>query len=130
MPNIKAIKNLTVYQDLDTNTEIEVNPRIFVQPDVCVVRCISYSAIQGDLTGNYLVWSDLTQDFIGTFALNTIEHINVYPQTMFTVLNPINTNSNIKFKIYSVENGNQQAAPISNELTGKISIQMDFITYK
>jgi len=152
MSNIKAIKNLTIYQDFSHSNEIIVNPRILVQPDVCIIRSISYCGLYSNMPGVFMIWSDLNNDFIGSFAYQNRQElpdppapappidqlysaVNVSPQTMIHITQLINSNSQIKFKIFYVGNGEQKieplnAEPLVGQLTGEFSMTMDFITYK
>lgn len=135
MKDIQSIKNVTVYQDLNTSTDFYQNLSLYGDCSDCIVRSITYSGPAIAEQGCYLIWCDLVNDFIGSFAIivnatdTTQNPINSNPQTHIHLREPLPSNSTIHFKIYNVSAGNRQAVATST-LSGDLAICLDFISYK
>jgi hypothetical protein len=129
---IESIKNITVYQGL-TTTDFYQNVTINNQPDECIIRSINYAGPSTDTTGVYLIWSDLINDFIGSFAVRTDgttgQAFNLNPQIKLLLTNK-QVPSNLHFVLYTVGNGSRVVIQAGTLLSGDLSISMDFIQYK
>jgi hypothetical protein len=139
MSKIDTIKNITVIQDLGTASDFYQKFNINNQPDECIIRSVSYvGPTVSDISGTYLLWSDMINDFICSFSacvntndlVNITTHIiNTSPQRTIHFKHPINFSNNIRFVLYRIGSGNNIADP-STLLTGELAVLIDFITYK
>ena len=136
MNKIESINNVTIFTDFSISTNFSQTVTINNLPDQCIVRSISYSGATTDTTGVYLIWSDIINDYIGSFVLrNTVAadgHVfNSTPQTVIDLHNkPMNSNSSLQFVIYRVGVGERTPVPAGTSLIGEIAISLDFIKYK
>lgn len=139
MSKIDFIKNITVFQDFSFGvTDFYQKFNINNQPDECIIRSISYVgpiAPLLDIPGIYMIWSDLINDYICSFAIDGKTSgsywpaiINASPQIQIHLKQPINFSNNIRFVLYKVDPGN--AINRSTFLLGQFSMNIDFITYK
>jgi hypothetical protein len=131
---IENIKNVTIIQDFTTATSFLQNVHVAFKPDECIVRAISYTGPNTDGTGVYLIWSDLINDFIGTFGVSVTvaadtHNINVFPNIRILLKNCQPFNTQMSFKLYTVVSGNTQVATSTN-LAGDFTMSLDFISYK
>lgn len=135
------IKNVIVFNDLSNSTDFTFNVGPFtLNPDVCMVRSISYSGEADDIQGNYMIWSDITNDYIASFAIEnksinaadgeTVPVVNLNPQSILLIKQAMMNSSERKFKIYHVAQGNKVVNPVTYQLFGELSITLEFITYK
>jgi hypothetical protein len=132
MARIEKVKNVAIYADL-TNTPSTWNftHNLHFTPDECIVRQITYNGPPTS-DGAFLIWSSLTNDIIGSFAVSeatgfTSTCVNAKPETVIPIL-PNSIPQTIKFVIQSV-NGSSNVVTSTN-LTGTIIINIDFIKYK
>jgi hypothetical protein len=132
MSRIDKIKNLSVFNDLTASpTSWWTNSNLHFVPDEVVVRQISYNGAP-TADGVFLIWCSLTNDYIGSFSVAeasgfTSVGVNVTPNTRIQCL-PNSINQSLQFQIHSI---NAQSQPFaSNNLTGRIVINLDFISYK
>jgi hypothetical protein len=118
----KAIKTHFANADMSAGTSFFVNPNINFVPDLAVVRQISFNGTGAQQTGNFLVWSSLTNDFIGAFNIGGYS-ASVNPLSQILLNRPVpNT---VQFQIYVVNGG----TVIPATLTGNFSIQIEYIKY-
>jgi hypothetical protein len=131
MAHIEKIKNVTIFNDL-TNSPISwiQNTRLSFVPDEVRVRQITY---HGPPTGDgaFMIWSSVTNDYIGSFSVAeatgfTSVAVNVTPNTVIKLL-PNSINQSLTFQIHSINGSGVPFA--SNNLTGQIMINLDFIRY-
>ncbi len=138
MSNIASIKNVCIYQDLGTDSDFYQAVNIANKPDQCIIRSITYAGPNTDIYGAYIIWSDLINDFIGSFSVSADTtagsdvtfSATTCPQTTLHFPNPINNMSQIHFVIYGVNAGTRQAETLNGALSGDLVIQLDFIKYK
>jgi hypothetical protein len=138
MSKIDFIKNISIYQDFSATTDFYQKLNINNQPDECIIRSISYSGPTTDSSGGYLIWSDMINDFIGSFAVDsstyggtkTSHNVNISPQINIHFKYPINFSNNMRFVLYGVVNGNPMIITPVGGLTGEFTMNIDFITYK
>lgn len=132
MSHISKIKNVSIFNDLVSSpTSWYTNTNLHFTPDEAIVRQISYHGPPvGD--GVFMIWCSLTNDYIGSFSVSeasgfTSVSANVTPNTRIQCL-PNSINQSLQFQIHGISN---QSIPFaSNNLTGQIVINMDFVSYK
>lgn len=136
MSKYEMIKNVVVFNDLSTTTDFTFNiGPLSMNPDICIVRSISYAGQKNDVEGTFLIWSDIANDYIGSFATNKMDSdeqttcINLSPQTVILTKQPIMNNTDRSFKIHQVDVGNKQIEADA-QLYGDFSITLEFVTYK
>lgn len=132
--DIESIKNVTIFTDLSSGVDFTQNVIINNQPDECVVRSISYAGDETvDPKGTYLIWSDLINDYVGSFSIGNnvaLDYlaINTNPQTRIFLKNkPLASNSTLRFAVHSVGVGNRVSAVVA--LSGELAVCLDFIKY-
>lgn len=131
MSRYDKIKNVSVFNDLTTQpTSWYTNTNLHFVPDEVVVRQITYHGPTTD-DGIFMIWCSLTNEYIGSFSVSDIStssvFVNVNPNTRIQCL-PNSINQSLQFQIHSI---NAQNSPFaSNALTGKIVINLDFISFK
>ncbi len=130
MSNIKSIINFTAVRGL-TSATFTAKANINNAPDECVIRAINYTGPGTDLAGTYLIQSNLTNDFIGSFALAPDgvhpASVNTNPQTRIFLQNKTNF-TDMSFTIYIVNAGGNPPTPYAL-LTGNLAVSIDFIHY-
>jgi hypothetical protein len=135
MPEIKSIKNITITQDFSATIDFYIKPYLLETPDECVIRGISYEGPTTDTSGIYLVWCDLINDFICSFAVDAstiggtklTHNINVCPQSRI-IINTSSIYSQIHLKIFSLDVGNVYIP--CTTLTGEFALTLEFVKYK
>lgn len=131
MSRYDKIKNVSVFNDLTAQpTSWYTNTNLHFVPDEVVVRQITYHGATTD-DGIFMIWCSLTNEYIGSFSVSDIStssvFVNVNPNTRIQCL-PNSINQSLQFQIHSI---NAQNSPFaSNALTGKIVINLDFISFK
>lgn len=127
MPEIQYIKNVTA-QAAILNVIPEWDHHITgmpdLNPDECVVRSISFNGSIVD-TNAYLVWSNLQNDFIGSFCGGSINSIS--PQITLRLNNPVP--NSLHFKLYTPSAPGLPPYP-APAMIGDLIIHLDFIKYK
>jgi hypothetical protein len=138
MSKIEFIKNITIFQDFSTGvTNFNQYLNINNQPDECIIRSISYAGPTAtDISGTYLIWSNLTNDYICSFSIDAsntgakpTHNMNISPNIQIHFKQPLVFYKYVQFVLYVVIAGNTQATP-SILLHGDFSMNLDFITYK
>lgn len=131
MSRHSTTKNVSVFADL-TNTPISWNSDTGVTftPDEIVVRQISY---HGPPTsdGLFMIWCSITNSYIGSFSVAeaagfTSVAVNVTPNAVIQC-GPNSIAKTIQCQIHSISGSGVPFA--SNNLTGQIVINLDFIQY-
>jgi hypothetical protein len=133
MSDIVSIVNLVAYQGLTGASFVQKTSLTHIQPQECVIRSINYSAASTDVSGTYLIYSNLINNFIGSFSIaldgTHTSAINTSPQTRIFLGNKTNFANEISFTIYIINTGANPPTQWST-LTGDLSISMDFIQYR
>ena len=133
MSDIVSIVNLVAYQGLTGASFVQKTNLTHIQPQECVIRSINYLAAPTDLSGTYLIYSNLINGFIGSFSVATdgihTSAINFCPQTRIFLGNKTNFANEISFAIYAINIGANPPTQYSS-LAGDLAITIDFIQYK
>ena len=132
MSRFDKIKNISILNDLTTNPSTWYqNSNLTFQPDECVVRQITYNG-PPLLDGAYLVWCNIINDFICSFAVNENSQdvstcVNVCPGIIIKLF-PNSVPSSLQFTLYTI---NSSSIPVVNTSSlGTIIINLDFYSYK
>ncbi len=107
------------------------------QPDLAVIRNITFNTNRASIDPNiFLIWSDLTNDFIGTFV-GFDGNVSAAPinnsQTIIMIKKPIDQ---IKFQLYQISDTAatiNQPIPVTDLVSDNFSyltITIDFIQIK
>ena len=123
MPRIKNIKNFIVNAS-GSATSFMQDTKVAFQPDEAIVRQISYSGPVAQEAGNFLVWSSLINDYIGSFQVNNYgatsnPNIHIMIHSMLP--------NTLEFRIDTVLS-NGTTVPYLG-LTGDFTMHIDFIKY-
>jgi len=126
MPEIQYIKNVTIAKVFGLEEAIVTKQLTGMpdqNPDECVIRSINWNGGVDD-TFMYLIWCNLTNDFIGSFCGGNIAPH--FPQSRIWLTGPVP--NHLELKIYILQ---PNAPPIVyNALNGGLAITMEFIKYK
>jgi hypothetical protein len=126
--DIQYIKNVTVAAAFDdavpaTSFTHHIVSMPNVAPDECVIRALNFNGAADD-NNLYMVWSNLTNDFIASFCGGSLAPH--FPQTRIMLNGPIP--NMLEFRIYGPE---LTGPPLPvNNLGGELTIHMDFIKYR
>lgn len=122
---VKNIKNWTVNADLSAGTsEFHCQPNCPFQPDLAIIRQITFSGPTVQVAGSFLIWCSLINDFIGSFQISQYG-LCITPNTEILLQGPLS--SDLRFQIFTIEAGST-TAPYTG-LVGDLSIGIDFIRY-
>ena len=128
MPEILSIKNVTASHEFaavpaqfhHTITSMPMHPI-----DEIVIRAVSWNGAVND-DSLYLLWSNITNDFIGSFSGE-----NIVPQSSGIRIILTHPPPNVlEFKLFRPHTINDAPPNFSDNVTGKIAIHLDFISYK
>ncbi len=125
MADIHYIKNVTAFSNFaasagEFSTQLTSMPDY--NPDEVIIRALNFNGDVAD--GNlYLVWSNLTNDYIGSFCGGSLSPH--FPQTKIHLNSPVP--NRLEFKLFTAIGG---AALQVTSMTGDLAIHMDFIKYK
>ena len=126
MPEVQYIKNLTVAKFFDAEEGIMTKQLTGMpdhNPDECIIRAINWNGAMDD-PYTYLLWCNLTNDFIGSFCGGNIAPH--FPQTRIWLTAPVP--NYLEFKIYILR---PNADPIVfNTLDGGLTVTLEFAKYK
>jgi hypothetical protein len=123
-----------ITQDLSATVSFYNKPFLSYTPDECVVRSLSYQGPTTAISGVYLIWCSLINDFICSFSVDAsslggtkLTHsVNVFPQTRIM----INTNlicNEIQYKIYAIDPANNLVQ--CSTLAGEMALTLEFVEY-
>ena len=131
MSKIDKSRQITVFNDLSiTPSSWNVSTQnLRFMPDEVRIRQISYNGANAD--GCFAIWSSLTSDIIGTFAVSSVTggnsvSANIAPETVIS-LSPNTLPFNIQFTIQQLT---LNSLNTNTSLSGKIMLVLDFIKYK
>jgi hypothetical protein len=124
--NIQCIKNVTVTyrwaaEAGDFQKQLTGMPS--VTPDEVIIRALNFNGQSAD-SNLYLVWSNLTNDFIASFCGGALAPH--FPQTRIFLTNPVP--NFLQFKLYTPTQADRNL--VVSTITGDLAIHMDFIYYK
>jgi hypothetical protein len=140
---IRDIKTIIVSWCVSNTSSVQasitqvVNNMSF-QPDLAIIRSIIFNTTKVIADGNmYIIWSDLTNDYIGTFGGvdNGIvgSPVIVTPNTTIMIKKPIDS---LRFQLFQISNTNatlSQVVPLSSitsDYQSFLAITIDFIQVK
>ena len=132
MSRFDKIKNLSIFNDLTTTPSTWYqNSNLTFQPDEMVVRQITYNG-PPLLDNCYMIWSNITNDFIGSFAVNENSQnvstcANVTPGTVIKIA-PNSVPQSLQFTLYTISSSNIPV--VDTNSLGMIIINLDFYSYK
>ncbi len=123
--DIQYIKNVTVWTQFTASAgsfskTITGMPNSI--PDEVIIRALNFNG-QSDDGNLYLVWCNLTNDYIGSFCGGALAPH--FPQTKITLTNPVP--NELQFVLYTPSASGLVTIPSTN---GDLAIHMDFIYYK
>ena len=129
MSNIEYIRNVTTFNTFDRvngapgvmYNQLTLMPDF--SPDQAIVRAINFNGEATD-QNMYLIWSNLTNDYIGSFCGGNISPH--FPHT--TIHLPSSIPNHLEFKILTPI-GNNQVRAVDN-LKGDLVVHIDFVKYK
>ena len=130
MSNIEYIKNVTAYNSFNEFSSkagefsFQLSSMPDLMPDEAIIRGINFNGPELGAAGICLLWSNLNNDFVGSFRLRKESFIS--PQSIIKFTSPIP--NHLEFKLYSPIGLNKTR--IVEELEGDIVIHIDFIKYK
>ena len=136
MADIEYIKN--VVSSVHLVAAVDPNPDVMPvwsttltglpnsNPDECVIRSITFNnaAAVDDMV--YLIWSNIANDFIGSFPGGAIS--TTTPNTRIRLNSPLP--NQLQFRLYVPEPAGELPVVVDVEVIGDIVINMDFIKYK
>lgn len=121
---VKNIKNWSINTDVQDFSEFRCQTNCPFQPDIAVIRQITFSGPAAQVAGNFLIWCSLTNDFIGSFQINQYG-CSVTPNTEILLQGPLP--NEVRFQIFTIVAGGSTVP--YDQLTGDLSIGIDFIRY-
>jgi len=127
MPEIQYIKNVTVAKSFNAEPGLMTKQLTGMpdhNPDECIIRTINWNGAVDD-TFMYLIWCNLTNDFIGSFCGGNIAPH--FPQSRIWLTGPVP--NYLEFKIYVLRDGTDQPE-MYGSLDGGLAITMEFAKYK
>ena len=127
MPEIQYIKNVTVAKSFSVEPGVMTKQLTGMpdhNPDECIIRTINWNGAVDD-TFMYLIWCNLTNDFIGSFCGGNIAPH--FPQSRIWLTGPVP--NYLEFKIYVLRDGSDQPE-MYGSLDGGLAITMEFAKYK
>ena len=124
MPRIKNIKNLTVTA-VGSATPFTAQTSFGFQPDEAIIRQITYFAPGiAQEVGNFLIWSSLINDYIGSFQVNNYG-VGVNPNIQIIIQSLLP--SSLDFRIDTILADGSRVPHLG--LTGDFTMHIDFIKY-
>jgi hypothetical protein len=130
MSKIKSVINFTGTQGLTSANFPHNLSHVTNNPSIAIVNSINYYSPATDAGGVYLIYCNINNAFIGSFAINggSVSSVNCTPFTTIYLENKTGFGNDILFTIYTASAGN--ALPVQyNSLTGFLSISIDFIEH-
>ena len=118
VPHDKLRKIVVVNQDLSITSPIGtfhvnlIDKGVIFPPSKMIIRQVIYSNINGVDSGSYLIWTNLTNDYIGGFYVG-IQGESITPLTEI----PIYMNNSVQTCIFQISPANKGYHPVSGNLT-------------
>jgi hypothetical protein len=118
MSEVAQRKNIIIHQNVNTSTDFYVSiPDLGFVPDEVIIKQIAYDDVANNDT--YLIWSNLTQDFIALFISGMCNS----PDIRLPIQQPLQ--SQLRFVIYS----NSTTRVANGTLNGYLGIVLSFVKY-